>query len=266
MSITATWVIVSYGGIADAVQLIGSIGASPTWEFAICANKAGDAAAAAEALGADPRVRIYDFPDNPGYLPALHRIRQQLDLSRPVILSNCDLISEEGIEEVLRATIDRFPDAGLLAPAIIGTLGQDQNPNLMRPPSARWLSALAILHRHPPLADLLLLRRGGHSARTISGVPSGAEIFAAHGSCVILMPQFFAAGGRTDYPFPLFGEELWLGSECARLGLRVHYVPEVRLHHAEHAATGARRRRGAVARIKYEGLRWWVEEARARDW
>ena len=86
-------------------------------------------------------------------------------------------------------------------------------------------------------------------------------MFAGHGSCVVLTPRFFAAGGSCDYPFALFGEELWFGRECARLGLEVRYVPSAVLRHTEHAATG-RRRRGAVARVKYDGLRYWARAAR----
>ena len=81
----------------------------------------------------------------------------------------------------------------------------------------------------------------------------------------MLTPRFFAAGGSCDYPFALFGEELWFARECARLGLEVRYVPSAVLRHTEHATTG-RRRRGAVARVKYDGLRYWVRVAKEDGW
>lgn len=260
-----TWVVVSYGGVDDATRLVASFGADAPVDVVVCANKPGDTEAATTAFVADRRVRVLSFEDNPGYLPALHRALPAVDTSRPVVLSNADLVADPGVVELLLAAVDAHPDAGALAPAVIGSLGVDQNPNLMAPPSARWLRALAAVHRFPAVADLLLLRKEGHSSRHVTGVAAGTAVFAGHGSCVVLTPRYFAAGGRTDYPFALFGEELWFGRECARLGLTVRYVPDVVLRHEEHAATG-RRRRGAVARVKYEGLRYWARQARDAGW
>ena len=260
-----TFVVVSYGGVDDATRLVASLGADTPVDVVLCANKPGDTEAAATAFAGDPRVRVLSFEDNPGYLPALQRALPQVDTTRPVVLSNCDLVAEPGLVDELLAQAAAFPDAGWLAPAIIGSLGLDQNPNLLAPPSARWLRALAAVHRVPQVADLLLLRKEGHSSRTVSGVEPGSTIFAGHGSCIVLTPRFFAAGGSCDYPFALFGEELWFGRECSRLGLEVRYVPSAVLRHTEHAATGSRRR-GAVARVKHEGLRYWARAAREAGW
>lgn len=260
-----TWVMVSYGGVDDAVRLVTSLGTTTPIDIVLCANRPGDTDLATAAFADDARVRVLSFEDNPGYLPALQRALPHLDTSHPVVLSNCDLLADPGAVETLLDEAAAHPDAGWLAPSVIGSLGQDQNPNLMQPPSSRWLRALAAVHRFPLLADLLLLRKEGHSSRTVSGIAPGSEIFAGHGSCIVLTPRFFAAGGSCDYPFALFGEELWLGREYARAGLTVNYVPSAVLRHAEHAATG-RRRRGQVARVKYEGLRWWSREAKASGW
>ena len=260
-----TLVVVSYGGVGDATALVASLGAEAPVDVVLCANKPGDSEAASRAFADDPRVRVLSFEDNPGYLPALQRALPHVDTSRPVVLCNCDLVADPGFVDELLAQAAAFPDAGWLAPAVIGSLGVDQNPNLLAPPSARWLRALAAVHRVPQVADLLLLRKEGHSSRTVTGVEPGSAIFAGHGSCVVLTPRFFAAGGSCDYPFALFGEELWFGRECERLGLEVRYVPSAVLRHTEHAATG-HRRRGAVARVKYDGLRFWARAAREAGW
>ncbi len=260
-----TWVVVSYGGVDDARGLVASLGADAPVDLVLCANKPGDTAAARAAFGDDPRVRVLDFEDNPGYLPALHRALPEVDPALPLVLSNCDLVADPGCVTALLDGVAQHPDAGWLAPSVLGALGQDQNPNLLRPPSARRLRLLAAAHRFPAVADLFLLRRGGHSSRTVSGVEPGTAVFAGHGSCVVLTPRYLAAGGRTDYPFALFGEELWFASEGERLGLTVRYLPSAVLRHAEHVATG-RRRRGHVARVKYEGLRWWARRAAQAGW
>ena len=265
MSGLLTLVVVSYGGVDDATALVDSLGADAPVDVVLCANKPGDTQAATAAFAGDPRVRVLAFEDNPGYLPALQRALPHVDTSRPVVLCNCDLVADPGLVDELLTQGEAFPDAGWLAPAIIGSRGVDQNPNLLAPPSARWLRALAAIHRVPQVADLLLLRKEGHSSRTVDDVTPGTSVFAGHGAFVVLTPRFFAAGGSCDYPFPLFGEELWLARECSRLGLEVRYVPSAVVRHTEHATTG-HRRRGAVARVKYAGLRYWARAARAEGW
>lgn len=260
-----TFVVVSYGGVDDATHLVASLGPDAPVDIVLCANKPGDTEAARAAFGDDPRVRVLAFEDNPGYLPALARALPHVDTSHPVVLCNCDLVADPGFLDALLAQVAAFPDAGWLAPAVIGSRGVDQNPNLLAPPSARWLRALAAVHRVPQVADLLRLRKEGHSSRTIDGVEPGSAVFAGHGSCVVLTPRFFAAGGSCDYPFALFGEELWFARECARLGLEVRYVPTAVMRHTEHASTGTKRR-GTVARVKYDGLRYWARAAADQGW
>ena len=260
-----TFVVVSYGGVDDAVRLVDSLGATTPVAVILCANRPGDTEAATHAFAADPQVTVLSFEDNPGYLPALQRALPHVDTARPVVLCNCDLVADPGLVDELLASVRAYPDAGWLAPAVIGSLGVDQNPNLLAPPSARWLRVLAAVHRFARVADLLLLRKEGHSSRTLTGVEPGSAVFAGHGSVVVLTPRFFAAGGSCDYPFALFGEELWFGRECARLGLEVRYVPNAVLRHTEHAATG-HRRGGAVARVKYDGLRYWSRAAKVAGW
>ena len=259
-----TWVIVLFGGIEPAARLVRSLGTDVPIEVVLCANGPGDTESASRAFADDLRVRVLPFEDNPGYLRALHRALPSIDTSRPVVLSNFDLDAQPGVLRELVAGVAAYPDAGVLAPSVIGDDGADQNPNLLRPPSRRWLQALAAVHRFPVVADLVL-RGTGRRSRTIPGVADGAAVFAGHGSCCLLTPAFFAAGGSTDYPFPLFGEELWLGEQCQRLGLTVRYLPAARLHHDSHVATG-NRRSGWVARVQYDGLRWWARRAAELGW
>jgi GT2 family glycosyltransferase len=274
-SILLTWVIVSYGGVDDARRLIDSLGATDQPErqcrVLLACNKPGDAQRAAEVFRSESErgrsaVRVLDFGDNPGYLPAVHRAVEQEGLEGALVFSNSDLVAEASTLPALRQELARWPGALSLAPAVIGAVGADQNPHLLAHPSALRLTLLGALHRVPQLADVLLLRRAGHSSTLVAGGVAGQTMWAGHGSCVVLTPEFFSRGGRLDYQIPLFGEELWIGSEVERLGGEVRYTPSVVLHHREHATTGASRRRGRVARIKYDSLRYWARQARARGW
>jgi GT2 family glycosyltransferase len=266
-----TWVVVSYGGVPDAVALIESLAPEkvPGVEMVVACNRPGDADAARDLLADRIRaggVRIVDYRDNPGYLPAVARVLASSGERGNVVFSNADLVGRPETIPRLLYEIRRWPSALSLAPAIIGARGHDVNPHLESPPSARRLRLLAGLHRFPAVSDLLLLRPNGHgSTLPASGLP-GQLLWAGHGSCVVLSGEFFSRGGELDYPFALFGEELWVGSEVMRLGGEVRYVPDVRLEHREHAATGAGRRRGWVARVKYGGLRYWANRARLEGW
>ncbi|MGN6612893.1 MAG: glycosyltransferase family 2 protein [Angustibacter sp.] len=271
---SVTWVMVSYGGVDDARELYDSLAiepADPTRDahVVIACNGAGDGDLARRVFAdelARGGVTVLDFPDNPGYLPALRRALSQVEADGAVVLSNCDLTADAEFLPALREALERFPQALTLAPSIVNDLGQDQNPHLMRPRPTWWLRGLAIIHRFPPLADVMLLRRGGHSSLVVKHSVEGQTMWSGHGSCVVFAPDFFTRGGSLDYPFPLFGEELWIGTEVERLGGEVRYVPTLRLRHRAHASTGSGRRRGWVARVQYEGLAYWAREGRRRGW
>jgi GT2 family glycosyltransferase len=265
------WVIVSYGGVPDAVRLVDSLRADPASgvDLVLACNRPGDAEDARSRFAdliAAGGLRVVDYPDNPGYLPAVARVVDERPPAGHLVFSNADMIAGPDVVPALLAAFATWPEALLLAPRIIGERGIDVNPHLLRPPSARRLKALAALHRYPPVADVLLLRRNRHgSTLPATGTP-GQKAWSGHGSCVALSHQFFERGGDLHYPFALFGEELWLGAEVERLQGEVRFVPDIELRHDEHAATGSGRRRGWVARVKYEGLRYWARRARDEGW
>ena len=241
-----TWVVVSYGGRRRR-RTASSTRSAPTPPSTSCCAPTGPVTPRPRQRRSpdDPRVRVLSFEDNPGYLPALHRALPEIDTTRPVVLSNCDLLADPGAVDELLAQVEAFPDAGWLAPSIIGSLGPGPEP---QPPASALGPVVARPRRHPPFPaghrPAAAPQGGAQLARPWAAPKPGSAVFAGHGSCIVLTPRFFAAGGSCDYPFALFGEELWFGRECARLGLTVRYVPSAVLRHAEHAATG-RRRRGA---------------------
>jgi GT2 family glycosyltransferase len=71
------------------------------------------------------------------------------------------------------------------------------------------------------------------------GPATGAcDIYAPHGSFVVLSREFFDRGGRIDYGAFLFGEEIHIAEQARSLALRVRYRPELRVFHEEHASVG----------------------------
>lgn len=89
----------------------------------------------------------------------------------------------------------------------------------------------------------------GSVAAGLSGMPPGPatsseqpnqpdEIYAPHGSLLLLSPAYLSAGGAVDQPVWLFGEEFTVAEECRRLGLVVCYDPSLVAEHREHVSTG----------------------------
>ena len=62
-------------------------------------------------------------------------------------------------------------------------------------------------------------------------------MYAPHGSIILFTKQFFLSGGDLRYPCFLFGEEIFVGEECALRELCVRYVPELVVHDMDHGST-----------------------------
>jgi GT2 family glycosyltransferase len=63
------------------------------------------------------------------------------------------------------------------------------------------------------------------------------DIYAGHGSFILLTRAYFEKCGMIDYPVFLFGEELYLAEECRKHSLRVIYRPEICIYDSEHVST-----------------------------
>jgi GT2 family glycosyltransferase len=252
-----TWVIVSFNTPQSAITLAESLVAQDeAMQVIIGCNGDSDSEALTGRTSAVSRISLFKPEENLGYNGTLLALRARIPDADIVVLSNADLSVAPDcvarIEEAARV----HAGAAMLAPAVSGSDGADQNPNLLAPPTLAKLLLLTAVHRFPYIADLLLVRRQGHSSRHRVGV-DGQSIYAAHGSCMIFLPSFAQAGGRHDYPCFLFGEEIWYAKECERIGRTIVYTPSIKVRHREHESTGVRRR-GVVARAKYESLRYWT--------
>ena len=64
------------------------------------------------------------------------------------------------------------------------------------------------------------------------------DIYAGHGSFMMLTKHFFIHYKKIEYPIFLFGEELYLAELIRMADLRVRYVPGLEVIDMEHASTG----------------------------
>jgi hypothetical protein len=141
----------------------------------------------------------------------------------------------------------------VIAPEIVShTTGKLQNPMLDSPPTFRQRLRWRIYDLGFPIATAMLkVHRLFHDMTRARGNPprdlQERDIYAPHGACVILSSAFFDRGGSLDTSVPMFAEELTLAATTARLGMRVRYVPSLRVVHREHSTTGSH-----LTREKYE--------------
>jgi GT2 family glycosyltransferase len=158
-----------------------------------------------------------------------------------IIVSNTDITLEPEFLSVLNSV--QAPDpTGVLAPSVRRSDGTDQNPHLWRAPSAGYLRAMLLLLSVPVLHGLYhrLSRpwqrhRRGRASSTPQ--PVAQPIYAPHGSLMVLHPAFFRRGGTLESDSFMYHEELYIGAQCARLGLPVRYEPALKALHHEGTAT-----------------------------
>lgn len=195
-------------------------------------------------------VKLVEADHNVGYLPAAHLAYKQhvaeFDIPDLFILCNTDI--ELDTPDFLAQIAEKYgnSDYGLVGPNVRNeTNGKLQNPmyvkrlpksklqQLVKLFSSYWLYNIYYwLHQLKPKKNIL--------------AESGA-VYAVHGSFLILTKAFFAAGGTTDYPMFLFGEELYLAEQCRALNLKVYYDSSVSITHNEHSTTGGMKHAKLVA-------------------
>ena len=156
------------------------------------------------------------------------------------IISNVDVVMEKDFFVQL-AEMPANKTLGWIAPQIFSdTEHRDRNPKIMRRYAKRKLQILRFLFSIPPLYNLYT-HTAYKSKKLIKHEPG--EIYAGHGSFIILTQEYFKRCGIIDYPVFLFCEEIYLGEQCLKHGLKVVYNPQIRVRDTEHASTGTFRRR-----------------------
>ncbi len=190
--------------------------------------------------------------DNKGYFGAVRYAMQQhnpIDYDY-VIISNVDVhLSENFFKRLLQKEISA--DTGWIAPQIYSHAEQrDRNPKILRRYTKRKLQVLKVKFCHP-LIDWVYNHTLYRSKKFISHQPG--EIYAGHGSFIILTRQYFQRCGIIDYPVFLFCEEIYLGEQCLHNNLTVHYCPDIKVTDMEHVSTGTFRR-SRYCRYNYEAL------------
>lgn len=117
---------------------------------------------------------------------------------------------------------------------------RDRNPKILSRYSKKKLEIINLMYKYPIL-DYLYNKT--LYKRKVAYIPKPEmDLYAGHGSFMILTKAFFSHYKRIDYPIFLFGEELYLAELIRKANLRVHYVPDLEVIDKEHVSTGKMRK------------------------
>jgi GT2 family glycosyltransferase len=234
----------SFGGLFREARL--------DHRLALVDNTQGDARGRLERefQPASERIRCFTAPDNLGYFGGM-RYALGLDWVREysadwTVISNVDVRFDP---DAVAATLARLDPDGIacVAPAVVSQLsGADQNPFMRVRPTRlrmvfykylfRWYWGLA---GYTWFSELARGNRGGARKQAAPLASTSLQIYAPHGSLMILGRGFFSRGGSLAHEPFLYGEEITIGERARELRLPVMYVPEIRVEHAEHVSTSS---------------------------
>lgn len=211
------------------------------------------------ASESDERICVL-YPDrNLGYFRgAAWGLRKYTDqfggLPEWVIVSNPDI---ELIQPDFLSNLSKFHSStthAVIAPAIYSRLSRrDLNPHMKARPSRRRMRFYKALFRFYPLSICYhvlafvkssVQREYGRLRSTANSIVKPTanrrrqaaqpeQIYAPHGSFVVLNRRYFEGGGNLDHGTFLCGEELFIAETARRLGLPVVYDPRLGVAHNE---------------------------------
>lgn len=159
-----------------------------------------------------------------------------------VIISNVDLRVDESFFSIL-ASKQITEEVGWLAPAIISKQeNRDMNPKIVNRYSKRQMQLLLLMYKFPIIKRIYL--KTMHKAKHIDAVVNHDErfIYAGHGAMFILTKSFVGKNKHLSYPVFLYGEEIYMGEEMRKSGLKTLYLPSLRVYDDAHVSTGTIKR------------------------
>lgn len=179
-----------------------------------------------------PPVRLTANPANRGYAEATNQIFRAAAGAR-LLLLNPDARVTAGALDTLMAFLDRHPEAGLVAPKLVGPDGRRQEsvrgfPNPLSTLTGAW-------KRFP-----FDYEKAGPAPQPMA-------------SCWLLTRAAWETVGPMDERFPLYFNDVDWCLRARRAGVGVFYTPEATVLH-DHAGTTRRVRAAAV----WESRRAWL--------
>jgi GT2 family glycosyltransferase len=178
-----------------------------------------------------------------------------------LIISNVDIqINQKDFFEKL-LQFNKLNDLGCLAPIIFSGLhNQNLNPKYLSKPSYKKIkflknifSNVISLNAYVLLSAFTQIIRKSNKRKFELKDGELLQIYAPHGSFIILHSNYFKLKGTLNNPSFLFGEEFFLAEECIKNNLKVYYTEQLRVEDFPHSSTGLFRRR-KISKLMYKSV------------
>lgn len=186
----------------------------------------------------DINVFVY-CNDNIGYFKAaFHIIKNVIDYNKYdyICISNVDLVVDKSFFSVLfRKKYDK--KIAWIAPSIFSyDENKDKNPATLYRRSLLKMMMLKLLFRFPVLYKVykFTIYKTKDRKKSKSEI---LQIYAGHGSFIILTNNFFDFFSDFEYPLFLYGEELFLAEHIRLLDMRVCYDNSLLIYDYDHVST-----------------------------
>ncbi len=186
-------------------------------------------------------VHVLEYGDNVGYLNALLKPIQSMDLNEYdfYILSNTDIHydSTDFFQRLLTANYS--PDIGCVAPCVYATISNSySNPHYLERVPREKLERLIKIFRHPWLAQMYLWLAGLKAGKTKAGKRPSCYVYSPHGCYMIFTKEFIRRICGYEYGVRLYSEESAVGELLKREGMRCYYDETLLVIHQESSVTG----------------------------
>jgi hypothetical protein len=187
--------------------------------------------------------------ENIGYFPSISYVIQKYNIELNhydhVIISNVDLqLSKDFFKNLL--DIKKINSVGIYAPSIYSkVLNLDRNPKINSRPSSFKLrlnkflySSIItfILFKAINILRLKITKIILESPAQIS-LDYQENIYAPHGSFIILNKEFIRKIREINFPVFLFCEEIYLAETAIEHNFTIKYYPDLLVFDSEHAST-----------------------------
>lgn len=190
------------------------------------------------------KIELLFFKDNHFYWPAVNKVISKKILNiknqtKWVIISNNDIeiVDKTLFKKLLKYDRKKYP---IIGPKIVTPRKKNLNPFMVEPMS-KYVKAYWNLYFKSYIISLFLkriskLRKYIIWKKTYKKYAS-KNVYAIHGSFMIISDCFFNKKGYLDDNFKLFCEELTTAEIAKKIKCRMYYFPELKVIHNEHSST-----------------------------
>lgn len=152
-----------------------------------------------------------------------------------IIISNPDIIINDS---QFISKLFKIKEKTIIAPSIISIKTKnDQNPFLISKPSTKKMRFYKTIYNSKILTEKYTLFHTIKSRLSKNKEKIKREIYAPHGSFIIINKEYFKRKGTLNYQGFLFGEEIFLAEEAKKENIKIIYNPTLKVFHKQNSST-----------------------------